>query len=222
MAQSSMICCACGQRAASGTPCRNCWCSAPERPLEAVFWAGVYEGSLRKAVLAYKYRADLRWAKVFAAFLLHFLRLHSTWFEEYALVCPVPSYTGPGARRGWGHVELVCAELGSLSAGEWPVEQLVHKVAETSPMSAAARLERCRTAAEHLSGALAPAPGACIEGQKVLVVDDVCASGQTLLAVARTLRAAGASEVAGLVLARATFRSRGLGPSPGPGPSLAV
>jgi predicted amidophosphoribosyltransferase len=199
-------CPACGQSVGPGKRCRNAWCSAPDRPLEAVFWAGRYEGALRSAVLAYKYHADLRWARVFAGLLLAFLRAHATWFEEYAVVCPVPSYVGQGARRDWGPVELVCAELASLSAGEWPVEHLVRKVAETEAMSAAAHLERCRIASAHLAKSIAPVPGASTDGQKVLVIDDVCASGQTLLAVARALRCAGAREVSGLVLARASLR----------------
>jgi predicted amidophosphoribosyltransferase len=215
------ICSACGHRVAAGAACANAWCSAPDRPLSAVFWAGRYEGALRRAVLAYKYRADLRWAKIFGRLLHAFLRGHATWFEEFSVACPVPSYAGPRARRGWGHVELLCAELASLSAGEWPVEHLVHKVAETQPMSATARPERYRIAARHLAKSLAPVPGACIEGRRVLLVDDVCASGQTLLTVARALRSAGASEVSGLVLARASFRSGAPGPGVSLGPDLA-
>ncbi len=48
-------------------------------------------------------------------------------------------------------------------------------------------------------------PGA-VEGRRILLVDDVCASGYTLLTVARALRRAGADEVAALVLARASWR----------------
>lgn len=204
-------CSACGQQAATpftSVPlrCRNDWCSAPDRPLQAVYWAATYEGALRRAVLSYKYHADLRWAPVFAGMLHRLLVRHSTWFEEYALICPVPSFVGPGARRPWGHVELICAELSARAPGEWPVEHLVGKVAETTPMSATKRHERLG-AGESLSRALALAPGACAEGRRVLVVDDVCASGQTLLAMARVLREAGAEEVAGLVVARASLRS---------------
>ena len=47
-------------------------------------------------------------------------------------------------------------------------------------------------------------PGA-VEGRRILVVDDVCASGYTLLTVARALQQAGAEEVAALVLARARW-----------------
>lgn len=206
------VCGVCGQRLAlvaqgGRLACRNSWCSSPERPLSTLYWAGAYEGALRRAVLCYKYHDDLRWASVFAKLLLELLEAHATWFEEYAVLCPVPAFVGAGARRPWGHVELFCAELSSRAAGEWPVEHLVAKVAETEPMSATSQPERCRIAGESLSRSLVMAPGASVKGRKILVVDDVCASGQTLIAVARVLEAAGAEEVAGLVLARALWRS---------------
>lgn len=216
------VCGACGQAAVpvwSAVPawsaergvttraCRNSWCSTPDRPLEAVFWAGTYEGALRRAVLSYKYHADLRWARVFANMLYRFLTKHATWFEEFAVLCPVPSYAGPGARRAWGHVELLCAELASLAGGEWPVEHLMEKLVETRPMSATTHPERRQIARESLEAAFKVTSGAVVEGQNILVVDDVCASCETLLAVAGALRKAGAAEVAGLVLARAAFRS---------------
>ena len=215
-ASAKRLCGACGQVAVArssalhGGPfpmCRNSWCSRPGRALQAVYWAGTYDGALRRAVLSYKYHADLRWARVFARMLLGFLDRHATWLEEYAVVCPVPAYTGAGARREWGHVELMCAELSSLAGGQWPVEHLVSKVAETEPMSATSQSERRRIATQSLPRSFVPVPGALIEGRKIMVVDDVCASGETLLAVAGALGRAGADEVAGLVLARAAFRS---------------
>jgi predicted amidophosphoribosyltransferase len=48
---------------------------------------------------------------------------------------------------------------------------------------------------------------AAIKGRSVLVFDDVFTSGLTLREAARKLKAAGAPEVAGIVLARQPFRS---------------
>lgn len=220
------VCSVCGQRVADavsdsragrasgpgggglpgGLSCRNSWCETPDRPLEAVFSVGCYTGALRRAIVGYKYGADLRWARPFGGLLHGFLGRHATWFEEYGVLCPVPSFTGPGARRSWGHVELVCAELSRLAGGEWPVEALVSKTVETEPMSARPHPVRCGIAHHVLSRALALPDVAAVEGRRIVVVDDVCASGQTLLAVARALREGGAEEVAGLVLARAAWR----------------
>lgn len=211
-AQRARLCAFCGQpapqpdRPGGQLSCRNGWCSLPGRALQGVFWAHNYSGALRRAVLSYKYHGDLRWAKVFARLLHEFLVGHASWFEEFALLCPVPSFQGTGARRQWGHVELFCAELAALGGPQWPVEQLVCKVAETEPMSATSYPDRRRIATGSLAGAFVARPGALIEGQRILLVDDVCTSGATLLAVAGVLRRAGAAEVAGLVVARSLYR----------------
>ena len=218
------VCSACGQRAltpgATAQPgavaCRNSWCAAADRPLGAVHSVGAYHGALRRAIVAYKYGADLRWAQLFGRLVHTFLARHANWFEEFGVICPVPSFSGPGARRSWGHVELFCAEVGWLAGAEWPVEQLVSKVAETQPMSAKPQPVRRRIAREALAGALVVTRPEQVRGRRVVVVDDVCASGQTLLAVARALRQAGAAEVTGLVLARASWHPGRSRAAPGP------
>jgi predicted amidophosphoribosyltransferase len=212
------LCSACGQPAvgtgssAAVSPwpacrCRNPWCGAPDRSLQAVFAVGDYEGALRKAIVAYKYRWDLRWARPFGALLHGYLTRHATWFEEYGVICPVPQFMGPGGRRPWGHVALVCSEVSRLAAGGWPVEELVTKVFETDVMSTKRRPSRRELASTRLRDAFAVTDASAVEGWRVLLVDDVCASGYTLLTVARALRRAGADEVAALVLAQARWRS---------------
>jgi predicted amidophosphoribosyltransferase len=204
-------CAGCGQPRAAVVPpgaapiCRNSWCSRPQRPLSAVYSVGNYGGSLRRSIVAYKYGGDLRWARPFAALLRDFLLRHGPWFEEFEVICPVPSFPGPGRRRDWGHIELVCDEMQALDDGQWPVERLVAKSAETRSMSTQTREQRLH--------ACAPGPGPYVaigpvglHGTKAVVVDDVCASGSTLLSVAAALRAAGAQEVVGLVIARAAWR----------------
>jgi predicted amidophosphoribosyltransferase len=172
---------------------------------------GDYNGALRRAIVAYKYRADLRWARLFGRLIHTFLARHANWFEEFGVLCPVPSFSGPGARRSWAHVELVCAEVGCLAGADWPVEHLVSKVVETQPMSAKPQPVRRQIAREALAGAFAVPSPQDVSGRRVVVVDDVCASGRTLLAVARALRNAGAAEVTGLVLARASWKPGGFG-----------
>lgn len=211
------LCTVCGQPAsgatapgrgpvAPGPTCRNSWCATTGCPLESIYAVGNYEGALRKAIVSYKYGGDLRWARTFGTLLHGFLRRHSTWFEEYGVVCPVPAFPGPGAHRPWGHVELMCAELAWSAGGEWPVESLVAKVAETEPMSAKARSERRLIARQLESEAFVVPVPADVDGRRVLVVDDVCASGETLLSAGGALRRAGAAEVTALVLARARWR----------------
>jgi predicted amidophosphoribosyltransferase len=219
------VCSVCGQMAAedriarlgggSAPPsCRNAWCTTPDRPLGAIFAVGNYEGAFRRAIVSYKYGYDLRWAPVFGRLLHGFLQRHATWFEEYGVICPVPSFIGHGAHRPWGHTELVCAEVSRLGGAEWPVESLVSKVAETEPMSAKARPARRAIARTGLVTAFTVPNRTEAKGRHILLVDDVCASGWTLLTVSRALLDAGAEEVAALVLARGVLTGNRASRSP--------
>ena len=210
------VCSACGQAVPRTGPtatasvlaepqCRNLWCRAADRPVGAVFAVGNYEGALRKAIVAYKYRWDLRWARPFGAMLYRFIDHHATWFEEYSVICPMPQFVGPGARRPWEHVGLICAEVGRLADGAWPVERLLAKVVDTDVMSTKGSQARRQLARRTLHRAFSVTDPGAVVGRRILLVDDVCASGYTLLTVARTLRQAGAEEVAALVLARARW-----------------
>lgn len=235
MAPGPPICAICGQpawvRRTSGPArsgptdakawCSNAWCSQPARPLRAVFAVAGYGGALRRAVVAYKYGQDLRWARPFAALLHGFLVSHETWFEEVDVLCPVPAYTGTGAKRGWGHVELMCQELAAVAAPVWPVESLLAKAGPTAPLCNQTRSQRRRLAMAELATAFRASSAEKVAGRRVVLIDDVCASGSTLLAAAGALRQAGAEEVMGLVLAQARWRGRpGDSPGSGDGPGF--
>jgi predicted amidophosphoribosyltransferase len=167
---------------------------------------GTYEGALRRAIVSYKYGGERRWAEAFATMLVGFLARHAGWFEEYTVLCPVPSYRGTGARRPWGPVETFCSEVPRLACGLWPVEELVAKVAETGPVTGRKGPVRREMARQTVRPTLVVPRPHSVKGARILLVDDVCTSGATLLAVARALMLAGADEVAAVVLARARWR----------------
>lgn len=145
------------------------------------------------------------------------LGAYHTWFEEFAVLSPVPGFAGPGAPRPWDHMGLVCGEMSRLTGSCWPVERLVSKRVPTPAMSGLSRAQRCQAAQGRLRASFVVARPEAVQGSRVVLVDDVCASGSTLVAAAGALRAAGAAEVVGLVLARAVWRRgpRPAGQAPG-------
>ena len=163
----------------------------PQRPLTAVHAVGTYTGALRRAIVAYKYRGDLRWAKAFGLALSAFLKRHATWFEEFSVVCPVPAFAGAGAHRQWGHVELMCQELGWSAGSQWPVEQLLAKATETEPMSGKGRPARRQIGRLLAGSGFVVPPGTDVRGARAVLIDDVCAFGRDPALRRRRLAASG-------------------------------
>ncbi len=204
-----MACPVCGQQLPGGGPCPNRWCGRADRAFSVAFTVGRYDGALRGAIVRYKYRQELGWADVFARMAARYLEDHATWFEEFDLIVPVPSYVGPGGRRPWDPVGRIASRLQALVDPLWVVAPTaIVKWAETPAMQGRDWPTRQCIAAGPLRQSLVVPEPAIVAGARILVFDDVLTDGSTLREVARTLRAAGAREAAGLVLARPPWSPR--------------
>ncbi|MDQ6837388.1 MAG: hypothetical protein M3137_03360 [Actinomycetota bacterium] len=206
-------CGACGGPRSSRRPCPNPLCARADRGWSAVYALGTHEAALRRSIASYKYRGERWWSGVFSLLLAGYLTAHPTWFEEYDLVIPMPAYHGKGARRGWDPVGSVFVDMVALIGGEWDCDDhVIVKTIETPPMSGRSRRERVALAEGVLRPALVVPDRRRVAGSRILVIDDVLTEGSSLRAVAGVLRAAGAEEVAGLVLARRCWDA----PTPSP------
>lgn len=202
-------CPVCGQALAQPGPCRNGWCRRADRGFSVVFAAGAHRAGLRRAVLRYKYHGDRWWAEVFAGLLARYLDEHAPWFEEFELIAGMPSYLGPGARRGWDPVGEIVGRLAPRLGPGWEVAPgALVKTGETPRMQGRTAGERQVIAAGPLRQALLVPVPERVTGARMLVVDDVLTEGSTLREAALALRRAGAREVAGLVLARPGWAAR--------------
>jgi ComF family protein len=116
-----------------------------------------------------------------------------------ALIVPVPLHPRRQRQRGYNQSALLARALVSPYAMSTS-EHVLTRVKLTTPqvgLSAAAR-------ARNMDGAFAVEKSAC--GDKdILLVDDVCTTGATLSAAARSLRDGGARRIYGLVLAMAVL-----------------
>ncbi|MCU4185879.1 hypothetical protein K6U06_16030 [Acidiferrimicrobium sp. IK] len=169
------------------------------------FAVAVHAGPLRRVLVDYKYRRQQRWAPVLARLVAGWLEVHQPWVEDFDVIVPVPAYLGPGARRGWDPVAELASHVAGLVGPLWEVATgTVVKTAETPAMTGRSRLARLALAEGPLRAALAVPDPARVAGARVLVLDDVLTEGSTLREMARCLRRAGATEVAGLALSRPT------------------
>ncbi|HEY3119115.1 MAG TPA: ComF family protein [Vicinamibacteria bacterium] len=218
-------CACCGQtvtRPTRGPLCEPCWAALPRHgcplcrcglplpgrasacarcrrgrnPIAAGASLGPYEGPLRTAIHELKYRGRRRVAGRLAEALLGRPEVTPV-LGGGALLVPVPLHPRKRRERGFNQSELL-AEAISARAGVPLVKDALVRRRETGTqtgLSAAARRANVR-------GAFAVRRRARIEGQRIVLLDDVYTTGATALACAQALLAAGAREVRLLTLAR--------------------
>lgn len=154
----------------------------------------LFEGPVRTAVHRLKYRDGHALAGPLGGLLVG-------WWEEHPLgvdvVVPVPLHPQRLERRGYNQAALLAAVL-ARGVGLPLLERALVRVRNTRPQMSLGREAR----RANVAGAFRAVDGA-VEGQRVLLVDDVCTTGATLEACADALREAGAAEVRALTLARA-------------------
>ncbi len=173
--------------------CGACIKEAP--PLDLCLAAVPYEYPWSGLITRYKFGASPGWSAALA------LLMRSTPWAEPALdaadqVLPLPLSRERLRQRGFNQA----LELARTLAPGKVESALLQRLRDTPAQSALPRDQRLR----NVRGAFGVVPGkeGHVAGRRVVLVDDVMTSGATLFAAARALRAAGASHITGLVLAR--------------------
>ena len=119
--------------------------------------------------------------------------------EGWVLV-PVPLEKKKMKWRGYNQAEEIAKNL-SLILKIPLVSDCLIKIKKTKPQIELDFKER----KENVRGAFLVKNGNLIKNKKVLLVDDVFTTGSTMLECAKVLKEAGAKEIVGIVIARATI-----------------
>ncbi|HEY7346757.1 MAG TPA: ComF family protein [Ktedonobacterales bacterium] len=169
-------------------------------PLAGLWVAGLYEDPLRTAIHALKYEGKRQVAGPLGRLLVATYRSQNAGDTRmrFDALLPVPLHPKRQAERGYNQSALLARRL-ARGVGVPIVEDALRRSRNTPQQ---AGLEGTKRRA-NVAGAFACEPGhPALVGRRLLLVDDVCATGATLAACAWALRAAGAREVWGLTLAR--------------------
>jgi ComF family protein len=146
-------------------------------------------------IARYKFQQQAGWAAPLAT-----LMMSAPWAEDMLdaadWVLPIPLSPQRLAERGYNQSWLLARQLSPHKADK----HLLLRTRNTPSQRTLPQAERLA----NLVGAFAVEPLRATElhGKKVVLVDDVMTSGASLHTAARVLRAAGASQVSALVLAR--------------------
>ncbi len=173
--------------------CRRC----DDDAYSAARACGTYEGALRASVLALKTRDQIppRLARLLAC------AQSRAPLDAAGLIVPVPLHPSRQRERGFNQAAVVgqaLAKLCGLPVDATSLVRAVHTERHRAGMDAYSRRESVENAFEVRRRRM-------IQGERVLLVDDVFTTGATVSACARALREAGAVEVFVLTLARPGF-----------------
>ena len=188
--------------ALDGGRCPNAVCNLEDRFFSRLHTVSDRSEEMWNAVYRYKYDEDRSWAAVLGRIVVGYLEEHRQEMAGYDLVTTGAIYVGPQAMRLWDYLQLVVDEA-ERQAPQWPfVPGLIAKSGPTGRFMGIGPEARREIAEGELRAKLSVPEPERVAGRRILVFDDVYSEGYSLREMARVLLEAGATEVAGLVLAR--------------------
>jgi ComF family protein len=213
------VCLPCGARRRASLPlCRACLRALRDaRPEEDEAVSGLpwiralfrLTPPLHVLIHGFKYRHQRR----HVAFLTAWLRWRRAWIEDlartYDALVPVPLHPARRRDRGYNQSESIARAIarhvpGTADWKSFPVwTRVLRRVRFTGTQTRLSGGAR----AENLHGAFC-ADARRLQGQRILLIDDVCTTGSTLFHCREALLAAGALRVDALTLAWVEKRMR--------------
>jgi ComF family protein len=162
-------------------------------PLDGIRSAVLFKGALRTAVHEFKYQGRRVLAPIFGEMM------HRYWARcgvPIDIVVPVPLHPSRRKERGFDQAYLLAVEFSKRAQLSLDYGHLF-RTRSTVPQVGLGFTQR----QENVANAFAWR-GSGVRGRRVLLIDDVCTTGATLVACATILRSAGAGSVWALTLAR--------------------
>jgi len=149
-----------------------------------------------EAIHRYKYNRAL-WFEPFLADLLIRAAMEEIRPEDWDVVVPVPLHATRLREREFNQAERLGQHL-ARALGRPCQSGWLHRKLRTQTQTTLSRAER----AENVLRAFIAQPGLKLDGERVVLVDDVFTTGATTSACARVLKQAGAGEVCVWTVAR--------------------
>ncbi|WP_236905889.1 ComF family protein [Collimonas pratensis] len=180
--------------------CGNCL--KQSRAFDATIVVCDYAAPVDQLIQALKFRSQLALAPVFAKMLRDAVLLQAAGkkAELPDILMAVPLSAQRLQQRGFNQAHEIAKPLARL-IGIPLRRDLLLRQRDTLPQSMGLDLEQRRRNLRQ-AFAMAPAASAKIDGRHIGVVDDVMTTGETLHALAKTLRRHGARRITNFVFAR--------------------
>jgi ComF family protein len=170
-------------------------CALDPLPVDWCETWGEYAGTLERLLHAFKFERHDFLGDALASLAEQALR--SRGDLRFDCVVPVPMARGKQRKRGYNQAALLADALSSRLQLRCDMT-LMSRREERATQSTLAKKDR----AANVRGAFAASSR--VKGQSILVVDDICTTGETLRACARALLREGASRVCAVTVAKAS------------------
>jgi ComF family protein len=163
--------------------------------LDGVLVMAHYQGLLKEAISLYKYQFVYSLATELSSLLTTFFSVQA-WPYPQALIIPMPLSVKRARWRSFNQAALLAKPLARSTEMSYDDQSLIRSIHST----AQAKLNQAERLA--LSAQTFTWRGESLAGRSVLLIDDVISTGRSLSVAAEVLKAVGAEQVWGLVLAR--------------------
>ena len=194
------VCCEkCGKPIVSfGTKQRCYRClHATSGHFDKIASAYIYDAPVRESIVRYKSKGIQSYAKTYSQILSTALEQHYPNLT-FDFICAAPSHQKKTVYQGFDNVELICKNLSKICGIPFKKGTIrkIRKTAKQTTLGFAQRLENLK------DSMTVPLPES-VAGKRVLLIDDVCTTGATIMECSRALKYAGAKSVHALTLATA-------------------
>ena len=169
-------------------------CSSDPLPVDWCEAWGEYREGMQRVLHAFKFERHDFLDSHLAALLIETLRARGDL--AFDVITAVPMHAAKRRRRGYNQAELLGEAMAKRLAIPFDAA-LLTKRAEKETQSTLARVAR----AANVRDVFEATPRA--DGQAILLVDDICTTGETFRACARELLRSGARRVCAISLAKA-------------------
>lgn len=197
--------------------CNGCWHNIkPDGPILSALPIGpptlgftlkvssgtAYTDPIKKLVRRYKYDHDLLLTNLLTQYLaVAWIGIEDQVCRKSSLIVPVPLHWVRRMRRGYNQAALLALAL-SAARGLPCFPGAMSRVRQTASQAGLPE----ETRATNLIQAFRAVPR-LVAGKQIIIVDDVCTSGATMIHLANAALEGGAAHVLGLTVARALRES---------------
>lgn len=186
-------------------PCQKCanadfWITGPQGLSSGEHYlrctsAGWYQEKLRDSVLKFKFSNHPEYAETYGPILAR--RIETYLPGSYDCITWIPVSPETWKKRGYDQAQCLAQETAKALGRE-----AVPLLAKTGKNVAQSSLKDGRLRKGNVEGVYEVPDPSKVQGQRILLIDDILTTGSTLEEGAKTLRAAGAAQVVAATLCR--------------------